>query len=211
MEGLDRIAASIDAESREEAAELIRRAQTDCAQKVQEARRAADALREQTRTLALNQSAALKQQRLAAAELDARKRLLALRQELVTEGIRQVQEALTGLQGSEAEDFLARLALAALLTGQEALVLNPRDREAHGEALTARLNRHLAARGLPAALKLSETVHDRSGGLILRQAGAETDCTYEGLLRLKRGELSALLAAALFSGEEGGTPDEADP
>ncbi len=210
MEGLDRVAAHIAAESRAEAAELIRRAQADCAQMLQEAQTAAEALRVQLRAQAEDQAEALGRQRLAAAELEARKRLLALRQELVADGIRLVLEALGRLQGPELETFLTRLALGARLTGSEEVILSPRDRETAGEALTARLNRELAAQGRPASLKLSARVLDRAGGLILRQGGVETDCTFEGLLRLKRGEVSALLASLLFSREEGGAPDETD-
>jgi len=132
------------------------------------------------------------------ARMEARKGVLALKQEMVGKSFQRAREKLVALPEDEYVRLLAKLADEAAVTGDEELVLNGRDREAVGEKAVKAANAALTARGLPGKLHLSEQTGDFAGGLILRRGSIEVNCTAELLVELKRSEMSAELAALLF-------------
>ena len=132
------------------------------------------------------------------ARMEAKKGLLALKQEMVSKSFELAVEQLVKLPEAEYVALLGKLAAEASVTGGEEIVLNARDREAVGEKTVRAANARLAAQGKPAALKLSPAEGSFAGGLLLRRGSIETNCTAELLVELQRGELSSALAGVLF-------------
>ena len=132
------------------------------------------------------------------AQMEAKKGVLALKQEMVSRSFELAREKLVSLPAAEYSELLARLAAEAAVTGEEELVLNARDKKAVGKAAVKAANEKLAAQGKKAALVLSGETGNFAGGLLLRRGSIETNCTAELLVELKRSEMSAELAAALF-------------
>ena len=91
-------------------------------------------------------------------------------------------------------DFLAKLATQAAVTGDEEIILNPRDRERIGEKLVKAVNERLPK----GAMKLSGDTRDIAGGLILRRGSVEANCSAELLVELSQSDLSAKVAEILF-------------
>ncbi|MCR5664232.1 MAG: hypothetical protein K6G17_05035 [Oscillospiraceae bacterium] len=131
-------------------------------------------------------------------QMEARKSLLALKQEMVSRSFELACRKLVSLPEAEYVSLLARLAAEASVTGEEELVFNSRDRAAVGEKAVKAANDRLAAEGRKAALTLSGDVGDFAGGLLVRRGAIETNCTAELLVELQRGGMSAELAAVLF-------------
>ena len=132
------------------------------------------------------------------ARMEARKGLLALKQEMVSKSFDLACEKLVNLPEDEYVELLAKLAARASVTGGEEIVLNARDRAAVGEKAVRAANAKLAAEGRPAALKLSPAQSGIKGGLLLRRGSIETNCSAELLVELQRGEMSSELAGLLF-------------
>ena len=128
------------------------------------------------------------------ARMEAKKGVLALKQEMVSESFALAQKKLTELPEAEYTALLARLAADAAVTGGEELLLNARDRAAVGEAVVKAANEKLGG----GQLVLSDATGDFAGGLILRRGNIEVNCTAELLVDLCRGEMSAKLAKVLF-------------
>ena len=129
------------------------------------------------------------------ANMEAKKSLLSVKQEMVSRSFEKAQELLTSLPAEKYTDFLAKLAARASVTGDEEIVLNERDRAAVGAAVVKAANE---TRG-GGRLSLSERVGSFAGGLILSRGSVEANCTAELLVELCRGEMSAEIADRLFA------------
>ena len=129
------------------------------------------------------------------AQMEGRKGLLALKQELVSASFDKAAEMLTALPEAEYTAFLAKLAAEASVTGEEAVLLNAKDKAAVGEAVVKAANAKLGEAG---KLSLAAETGDFSGGLILRRGNIEVNCTVELLVELCRGDMAAKLAGVLF-------------
>ena len=126
--------------------------------------------------------------------MEGRKKLLAAKQELVNESFRRALEKIVSLPESEYVAFLAKLAAQASVSGDEEILLNPRDRQRLGEKLVKAVNA-LVPQG---KLSLSPETRDMAGGLILRRGSIEANCSAELLVELSQSELSAKVAETLF-------------
>lgn len=128
------------------------------------------------------------------AQMEARKGILAMKQEMVSKCFSRAEELLTELPEEQYVSFLARLAADASVSGTEEIVLNARDRAAVGQAVVSAAN----ARKAGSAMTLSPDTGDFAGGLILRRGQIATNCTAELLVELCRSDMSAQLAQELF-------------
>ena len=133
------------------------------------------------------------------ARMEARKGVLTLKQELVSESFALAQKKLVELPEAEYVALLARLAAEASVTGGEEILLNARDRAAVGGKVVEAANALLAADGKTAALTLAEGEGDFAGGLILRRGSIEVNCTVELLVELQRGAMASELAGVLLA------------
>lgn len=198
MNGIEKITARIAAEAQAEAAKIIAAAhqqaehvRADYENKAQE----------EYLSLVNSASVAAKQQSQRQsnnANLEGRKALLALKQQLISKAYSKAQEKILSLPDEEYVAFLAKLAGDASVSGDEEIVLNERDRERIGEKLVEAANSLLKERGLVPGLKLSDTVRKMTGGLILRKGAVDINCTLELLTDMSRSSLDAEIAAILF-------------
>ena len=127
--------------------------------------------------------------------MEGRKKLLAAKQELVSESFRKALDKIVSLPEDEYVAFLAKLAAQASVTGDEEILLNERDRKAIGEKLVKAANALLPQ----GKLKLSDETRDIAGGLILRRGSVEANCSAELLVELSQSELAAQVAQILFA------------
>lgn len=198
MKGIEKITARIQAEAAEDAArieeegkvraaELVARGETLAKerywQKIREGAKAAEDRKE----------------RLAkAADMEARKSILAAKQEIVAEAFQRAEELLCAMDGEEYLNFLADLAVRASSTGTEEIVLAEKD-QALGTKVARRANDRLAAMGKTANLAVASRVGDFAAGLILAQGNISVNCTVEALMNQAREGMAAEVAAELFS------------
>lgn len=89
----------------------------------------------------------------------------------------------------------------AAVTGHERVITAPHETRIDA-ALIARVNRALAAQGLPGSLTLSDEKAPIRGGFLLEEDGVLTNCSFEMLLRQLRTGIEAEVAETLFPGGE---------
>ena len=195
MKGTEKIIAHIRADAQSQADEILAKAEEQAAQlraeyDKQAAQVYADKVRAGTQACQDQMDSV---QRIA--RMEAKKSLLGVKQEMVSESFAKAQALLTELPAEQYADFLAKLAAKASVTGDEEIVLNARDREAVGAAVVAAANEKLGG----GKLSLSARTGDFAGGLILSRGSVEANCTAELLVELCRGEMSAEIADMLFA------------
>jgi len=139
-------------------------------------------------------------QRLAgAAALEAKKSVLAMKQDTVSRVFDKAMETLRSLPEKQYIEFMARQAASAASTGLEEIVFNARDKAAYAKAVTKEANEMLRHRGLLPKLTVSEKTGSFEGGLMVKQGDIEVNCTIEKLVELSKSELAPKVAAVLFA------------
>ena len=128
--------------------------------------------------------------------MEARKQLLAFKQQLVSKAFEEAERQLAELPREEYIAFLASLAAKAATYGTEELVFNARDAKEVGSAVAKAANAALGAKG---HLTVSEETREISGGLIVKQGDIETNCALDMLVSMQRSALASQVAEVLFT------------
>lgn len=198
MNGIDRITDRIEADAREQAKAIIAEAEAKCAEiRKENEKKAQERYLELIRNGTKDCESGL-ERRKSAAEMDAKKSVLALKQDCVAEAFDMAKRRLADMPEDSYVGFLASLAASAAADGSGEIVLSTRDRERCGKAVLERANAALAAKGLTPALTLAADSREISGGLILRQGGVEVNCSIEALVEALKGPMTADVARTLF-------------
>ena len=198
MNGIEKIAARIEADAQAEIAALNAECDAQCAAITAEAE--AKAAEAYTKRMEKGKAeCAVRVQRLGAtADMEARKSLLAFKQEMVSVAFEKAVEAIVNLPREEYVEFLASQAAAASSNGYEELVFSQRD-GAVADAAAKRANAILKEQGREAHLSVSAETADIPGGLILRHGDIEVNCAADTLVQLYRNRLAGQVAGILFN------------
>jgi V/A-type H+-transporting ATPase subunit E len=180
-------AAQIEEESRAE----IRSMQSQCKETV-------STLQEASRKRAEKLAEEQRERMVSMAQLDIRKEVLALKQDILEMAFEKAISQL--LEGDEEKysDLLKRLVLNADPEGDEELILNQKDRERMHDGFIRVLNQTLVKAGKKGKLKLSSDSRPIKGGVILRRGRKEFNCSVESIIYAKRDELEGTVARILF-------------
>jgi V/A-type H+-transporting ATPase subunit E len=199
MNGIDKITARIEADAVADAARIAQEAQAQAEtirsdgdkkaqerywQKVQEGVKATED----------------RASRLAkAADMEARKNILAYKQSVITEAFDRAEKRLLAMSGDEYINFLAGQAARASVTGREEIVLSQKDKKTYGSKVVSKANALLGTMGKSGKLTLAEEEGDFSGGLVLRQGNVSVNCTVAALMEQARETMASVVATELFN------------
>ena len=194
MKGTEKIIAHIQADAKAQADAILAQSELQCA----EIRQSFEAQAKERYGEKIRQGVKACQDNIDSVErinqMEAKKAILALKQEMVSKSFEKACTMLTALPEEQYVALLAKLAAQAAVTGDEEIVLNARDKAAVGAAVVEKANALLPA----GKLSLSAATGDFAGGLILKRGSIEANCTIELLVELCRGDMSAQLAKVLF-------------
>ena len=194
MKGTEKIIAHIQADAKAQADAILAQSELQCA----EIRQRYEAQAKERYGEKIRQGVKACQDNIDSVErinqMEAKKSILALKQEMVSKSFDKACAMLTALPEEQYVALLGKLAAQAAVTGDEEIVLNARDRAAVGAAVEEKANSLLPA----GKLSLSAATGDFAGGLLLRRGSFEANCTIELLVELCRGDMSAQLAKVLF-------------
>ena len=194
MKGTEKIIAHIQADAKAQADAILAQTELQCAEirksyEAQAKERYAEKIRRGVKTCQDNIDSV---ERIN--QMEARKAILALKQEMVSKSFEKACQMLVQLPRDKYIELLAKLAAGSSVTGDEEIVLNAADRSAVGAAVVEKANALVPG----GKLSLSAATGDFAGGLILRRVSIEANCTIELLVELCRGDMSAQLAKVLF-------------
>ena len=225
MNGIEKITARIDADTQAEIDRILGDANAQA--EAIRAKYRAQAAAEDADLLAKGQKAAEEREErlISAAQMEARKSLLAVKQEMVERAYQRALEKLQSLPKEQYVELMAAMLVRASSTGREEVVFSPEDREGAGKAAVARANELLAKEAAPelplgdgvvanllnkvaagvsafaqgtAMLAVSEETRDISGGFILKDGRIEVNCTFDALVRAEREQTAGEVAKLLF-------------
>ena len=194
MNGIEKITQRIASEAQAEIDRILGDARDEADRIAESYRAQADG--EAAELNARNEkNAAEREERLvSAAQMEARKVLLAAKQEMVEKAYIQALDKLCALPEEQYVAILADLLVKASSNGKEEAVFSPEDRERVGEAAVAKAN-ELSGK----QLRLSDETQPIRGGFILKDKNVEVNCTFETLVRLQKAETAGAVAQKLFA------------
>lgn len=195
MKGTEKIIAHIAADAKAQADAILAKCDEQCAAIRSEFEAKAQSAYEERLRAGKEDCAAQLESANRLAQMDERKSVLAIKQEMIEAGFAKATEMLIDLPQDQYVALLAKLAKNAAVTGDERIVLNARDKAAVGEAVVKAANEALEG----GKLTLAEETGNFAGGLILRRENIEVNCTAELLVKVCRDEMSAKLADVLFA------------
>ncbi len=173
--GLPALAAEILGAARQEAAELLAAAGEEAAAVLEQARREAATQREAALREARREAEGQRLRALSAAQLAARRQLLARREELITQALGLARERLrSGLTSGERRAALEELVLeAAIALGGGALTVraNARDAELLAPGFWQEVGSRLAAAGVAAEWRQGPPAAIAGGAVVSKDEG----------------------------------------
>ena len=227
MNGIEKITGQIDADVQKEIDDALAQARRQAGEIEARYAAQAEAQAEEIRRRGQRDSGLRRERLVDMARLEARKRLLSAKQDMVGQAFDLALKKLVELPEQDYIALLANLAVAASRTGQEQVIFSQKDRARYGKQVVTTANEILAKRVSPklpeeltasragaildrvvtgasavlsgtGMLTLAEESRPMAGGLILRDGRVETNCSFEVLIHLQRDALSAEVARVLF-------------
>ncbi len=197
-EGAERIIRRILGDANSKAVAIKTAAKEKSTAVENEAKQKAARKKEQILEKACKEAEEQKRRIIGVAQLEARKELLAAKQELISEVF---QKSLDQLVDMDERVYLATirdLILKLVETGTETVLGSAIDQGRIPAVFWKEINETLVKQGKKGELKLSADTRDIRGGFILQAEGVEINCSFESLLEMKRDRLEPEVAAALF-------------
>ena len=194
MNGIEKITGRIEADAQEQAKAIAAEAEAKCAEiRADYDKQAQDQYWARVRDgVKACEDRVQRMGRLA--EMEARKSVLALKQEMVDAAF----DKICAMPQADYVAYLAKLAAQAATTGTETLVFNAKDQAACGQAVVDAANALLAQQGKPGRLTMSRATRDLRAGFVLQQGDIEVNCAVETIAELCRSDLAAQVAEVLF-------------
>ena len=195
MNGIEKITARIETDAKGEIAEILREGEAKAAKIRSDYQAQADAAAKAAE--AAGKEAARRQaERLeGAAQMEAKKMILAAKQSCLDAAFDKARQRLLDLPDGQYSDLLAKIAAKASRTGGEEIILSARDHKRVGAKVVEKANFILGT----GKLTLAGETREMDGGLILRDGQVEVNCAFETQLRVLREDMTAEVAAILFS------------
>ena len=193
MNGIDTIIQRLNSDAKAETDALLDKARQDAAAIT--ARCQAQADKETVDLAARNQRAAAEREErlVSAAQMEARKTILAAKQAVMEEVYAKALEKLRSLPQDRTVEVLASLLNEAAPQGKGEVLFSAQDRETVGRAAVDAANAQNGGQ-----LTLSGETANIPGGFILRNGSIEVNCAYDTLIRLQKTETAGQVARQLF-------------
>jgi len=192
----------IDADAKGESDAIIAEAEREAEEMLAEAKKRAAAHSEQMLARARDEADNEASTRLAAARLDARDRMLGVKQDLVERVLKDIVSRIEGLPDDEYAALIAR-EVADIARGDERLLV--------GEADHSRLSKSLpkALKEAGVKVEVGDSTKEIKHGVMLQGDRVRADVSPQALVDANRDRLTSLVADALFgNGEEPAGKDE---
>ncbi|MCR4404866.1 MAG: V-type ATP synthase subunit E [Candidatus Acetothermia bacterium] len=196
--GVDKIVAKLIADAEAEAARILEEAEREAKEILKRAEEEAQAASEPILQAAEKEAQRRRRRHLALAELEARNKVLAAKREVLDRVFAEAGERLGRLGTQEYRAFLRELLVRAAETGEEEILLSPRDAAVCDTNLLEEVNALLKRAGKAGSLKVAQEGRELDGGFVLRGQGYEVNVTFATLLRQAKEGLEAAVARLLF-------------
>lgn len=202
--GIEDILARIESDAAREIEKARAAAEAQKATIMAEAQAAADAIITTAAREARQHKERTIERLISAARLEARNRLLAVKQKFIDLAFEQALESVRRLHDDKYRKLLMNLLVKNVDRGDESVVVSERDAIRLGADFMEEVNREIERTKSPSGkarkghLKLVTQKAETEGGFILRSGRLEVNMTFSAMLKAVRDRIEADVARVLF-------------
>jgi len=193
MNGIEKILQRIDSEAQSEVDAILAKAKQEAADAEAKASAEAEKLAADIDARGDKDAAEREERLVSVAQMEARQKILAAKQEVMEEAFTGALDKLCGAPDEEYAALCAGLLVKAAPGGKGEAVF-AKDRQNAGRMAVEAANKALGG----GSLKLSPETRPIKGGFILLSGNVEVNCSFETLVRLQRSEAAGDVARLLF-------------
>jgi len=140
-----------------------------------------------------------KREKLIRTRSEERRKILALKRELMDETFRQAEQIFSNLDREEYLSLLKSSLLSSIDSWNEEIIISSRDKELIEESFIEKLKKELKKKGKEGELKFSPTLGEKERGFILKKERMQVNCTFSSLFSSLKDELEIEVAKRLFN------------
>ncbi len=197
MTGIERIRDRILKDANAEAAEYVKKAKKEADEILKSAREEADIKRKTILEQAQKKAGDLEKRCIALNDMEVRKEIMRVKQELVQKTFNMAMERLSSMPREQYCEFMANMIVNAIQGEKAEIVLSKKDRQSLGEILLERVTALTEEKGAQVGLVLSYKTADIKGGFILIIGDMEINFSFEALFRTQKENLEELVYSLL--------------
>lgn len=197
-QGAERLQEKILEDARLQAAKNIEDAKKQADEIIKRARDEAAKKRDEIYSTAQREADERKNRLIFAASLDARKKRLEAKQQMIEAAFDRALEKINTLPYDQYMNIILNMIVSSIRTGEEEIILSESDKMRMKDKLADEVNKRLSAKGMKAAVTVAEETREINGGFILRTGDVEVNNSFETLIKMKRDELEPEVVKALF-------------
>lgn len=139
---------------------------------------------------------------LTMANLESRKEILKVKQNLIESAFQRASQRLKALSAKEYQATIKKMLLRAVESGQEEMLISSLDKKVITSSFLEGVNKELAKKGKMGRLRLSPERREFEGGFVLRLSRKEINCTFHSLFQERKDELEGEIAQIIFETTE---------
>ncbi|MDD4568918.1 MAG: V-type ATP synthase subunit E family protein [Tepidanaerobacteraceae bacterium] len=198
MEGIAKIKEKIMEEARAEKQKLIEDTQAKARDIKAKYERQAEEMRQDILERAKKTADEKKRRILSMAQLENRKAVLQVKQQIIDEVFIKAKENLKKLPDEDYQKLFGEMLVKSVISGNEELIISEQDKNRISPDFLNKVNEYLKSQGMQGNLKISETCGQMIGGFILKSEDLEVNNTFDSLINMEREELETEIAKILF-------------
>jgi len=195
---IEKITQRIFSDAKREAAKLRKEAEAEAKKIFIEAQAEAEKKAAAVLTKAKIQAQDEKKRVLAMARLASRDLVLREKRQAIDSAFQRGFEKVSALPDHQYLSLIKKMMLEAVETGEEEVIVSPKDQKRIDRSFLDEVNRELVERGKNGQISLSDETRDLQGGFVLKQGGIETNGSLPVLIESVRGELEGEVIKALL-------------
>lgn len=184
-------------DGRKEAGQVRKEAEEEAKRILEETKKESSSVKEKILHDAQTSIRDEKRRILTMANLEARKKVLGKKQDLIEQTFQKALNHLGHLSDEEYRKAIKKMLLRTVESGEEEVIISPGEKRIT-LALLNEVNEELSSKGKQGKLKLSSERREFQGGFILKAGRKEVNSTFDSLFKERREELEAEVAKILF-------------
>ncbi len=195
---LEDIVRSIKAKATQEAKRIKEEADKEGEEILKKVREEADKVKRRILYQLESQAEDEKRKLVIRTRSNERRKLLVIKRKIMDETFRQAEQKLNSLEKGEYLSLIKRSLLSNIDSGEEEIIVSPRDEEWMEGNFIKDLRKSLKEAGTTDEVRLSPELEAQERGFILKKKEMQINCTFSNLCLSLRDELEIEVARRLF-------------
>ncbi len=198
MVEVKKITEKIIQEARLQAQMNIENAKREADKIIQEAQDEANKIISDGMDWVMEEAAEMKNRLISAAHMEAKKKKLQEKQNIIEETFKRTLEKIANLSNKEYQEILEKMIIQTVEKGEQELIISEKDEKRLDKDFIKNLNKQLNSKNIDGNIILSSERRETGGGFILKKEDIEINNTFPSIIRMNRPQLEEEIIKIIF-------------